>query len=81
MKTIAMLFLLALPLACAGNQAPPVVPGSPLWVACADGGYCDARDSVCGVKGYACGEDDCCFTGDNGRAYGGKRKKSKVVSP
>jgi len=73
--------LLALVLAC--NQTPtPIGPSTP-WISvkCPQGGYCDARSEVCGVKGHACDENSCCFIGDNGRAYGTSKGRPQSKEP
>lgn len=63
------------PTAACRNDPRPVTPNSPVLVKCQGGGYCDANSEVCGIAGHACGENDCCFITDNGRAFGGARKR------
>lgn len=69
-----ILALGALP-ACS-NPPHPVGPNSPTSVKCTGGGYCSGRGWVCGQKGHACNENECCDVGDDGRAYGTKRKQT-----
>jgi hypothetical protein len=80
-----ILILAALALAACNQETTPMTPspGEPcgaIGVQCSGGGCCDRRSEVCGQKGHACGEDECCFIGDDGHLFGTKRRATHGVT-
>lgn len=72
---------LVLTLAGCSNNPTPVGPKNPSSFQCPGGGYCSGRGYVCGQEGHACGTGDCCYIGDDGRAYGTKPNKKQTKTP
>lgn len=60
-------------LAC-DNTPHPVHADNGVWIKCPSGGFCERSHERCGKKGDACDENSCCEVGDDGRAFGSKRR-------
>lgn len=69
MKKMILFVLVAVSACGSWNKPHPVNPNNGVWIKCEYGGWCERSHEVCGVKGHACNEKECCEVGDNGFVF------------